>query len=105
VIYEGIRLTPQEIVDAAQREGAHAIGLSILSGSHIDLVQEVVRLMRNAGMTNVPVIVGGIIPPDDSLALKQMGVSATYTPKDFKITTIMGDVVKLVEKAIQRDAA
>ena len=105
VIYEGIRLTPQEIVDAAQREGAHAVGLSILSGSHIDLVQEVVRLMRNAGMTNIPVVVGGIIPPDDSLVLKQMGVSAIYTPKDFKITEIMGDVVKLVEKSIQRDAA
>ena len=102
VIYEGIRLTPQEIVDAAVKEQAHAVGLSILSGSHLDLVQEVVRLMRNAGLTNVPVVVGGIIPPEDSLVLKQMGVAAIYTPKDFKITEIMGDVVKLVEqKALQ----
>jgi ethylmalonyl-CoA mutase len=102
VIYEGIRLTPEEIVNAAIKEQAHAVGLSILSGSHLDLVQEVVRLMRNAGMTNVPVVVGGIIPPDDALVLKQMGVAAIYTPKDFKITEIMGDVVKLVEqKALQ----
>jgi (2R)-ethylmalonyl-CoA mutase len=98
VLYEGIRLTPQEIVDAAVREEAHAVGLSILSGSHIDLVQEVVRLMRNAGMDNTPVIVGGIIPPDDELVLKQMGVSAVYTPKDFKLTNIMADVVRIVEQ-------
>jgi (2R)-ethylmalonyl-CoA mutase len=97
-IYEGIRLTPEEIVEAAVKEQAHAVGLSILSGSHIDLVREVVGLMRNAGLTNVPVIVGGIIPPDDALALKQMGVAAVYTPKDFKITDIMSDVVKLVER-------
>jgi (2R)-ethylmalonyl-CoA mutase len=98
VLYEGIRLTPQEIVDAAVKEEAHAVGLSILSGSHIDLVQEVVRLMRNAGMDNTPVVVGGIIPPDDELVLKQMGVSAVYTPKDFKLTNIMADVVKIVEQ-------
>ena len=96
VIYEGIRLTPEEIVAAAVRERAHAVGLSILSGSHLDLVQEVVRLMRNAGLTKVPVVVGGIIPPDDELVLRQMGVAAIYTPKDFRITEIMGDVVKLV---------
>ncbi|MGE3867520.1 MAG: methylmalonyl-CoA mutase family protein [Hyphomonadaceae bacterium] len=98
VVYEGIRLTPQEIVDAARTAKAHAVGLSILSGSHLDLVQEVVRLMRNAGMDNVPVVVGGIIPPDDELVLKQMGVTAVYTPKDFKLTQIMGDVVRIVEK-------
>jgi (2R)-ethylmalonyl-CoA mutase len=96
VIYEGIRLTPAEIVEAAIREQAHAVGLSILSGSHLDLVQEVVRLMRNAGLAQVPIVVGGIIPPDDELVLKQMGVAAIYTPKDFKITEIIGDVVKLV---------
>jgi (2R)-ethylmalonyl-CoA mutase len=98
VIYEGIRLTPQEIVDAAIEAKAHAVGLSILSGSHLDLVQDVVRLMRNAGMDNTPVIVGGIIPPEDELVLKQMGVSAVYTPKDFKLTDIMADVVKIVEQ-------
>jgi (2R)-ethylmalonyl-CoA mutase len=96
VVYEGIRLTPQEIVDAARREGAHAVGLSILSGSHLDLVQEVVRLMRNAGLDRVPVVVGGIIPPEDELILKQYGVAGVYTPKDFKITDVMGDVVKIV---------
>ncbi|MES1203474.1 MAG: protein meaA [Pseudomonadota bacterium] len=98
VIYEGIRLTAQEIVDAAIEARAHAVGLSILSGSHLDLVQDVVRLMRNAGMDNTPVIVGGIIPPEDELVLKQMGVAAVYTPKDFKLTGIMADVVRIVEE-------
>ncbi|HVV34755.1 MAG TPA: protein meaA [Vitreimonas sp.] len=95
-IYEGIRLTPAEIVKAAKEKQAHAVGLSILSGSHVDLVQEVVRLMRAEGLDNVPLVVGGIIPPPDALALRQMGVAAVYTPKDFKITGIMSDVVKLV---------
>ncbi|MEZ5970627.1 MAG: methylmalonyl-CoA mutase family protein [Hyphomonadaceae bacterium] len=95
-IYEGIRLTPAEIVAAAKEKKAHAVGLSILSGSHLDLVQEVVRLMRAEGLDNVPLVVGGIIPPADALALKQMGVAGVYTPKDFKITGIMSDVVKLV---------
>ncbi|MFO1017377.1 MAG: protein meaA [Hyphomonadaceae bacterium] len=95
-IYEGIRLTPAEIVSAAKEKKAHAVGLSILSGSHLDLVQEVVRLMRTEGLDNVPLVVGGIIPPADALALKQMGVAGVYTPKDFKIAGIMSDVVKLV---------
>jgi (2R)-ethylmalonyl-CoA mutase len=96
VIYEGIRLTPVEIVAAAKEKKAHAVGLSILSGSHLDLVREVVRLMREDGMENVPLVVGGIVPPADAMALKQMGVAGVYTPKDFKITGIMADVVKLV---------
>jgi len=96
-IYEGIRLTPAEIVTAAKEKKAHAVGLSILSGSHLDLVQEVVRLMRAEGLDNVPLVVGGIIPPADALALRQMGVAGVYTPKDFKITGIMSDVVKLVD--------
>ncbi|MGE0829884.1 MAG: methylmalonyl-CoA mutase family protein [Hyphomonadaceae bacterium] len=98
VVYEGIRLTPAEIVAAAKEKKAHVVGLSILSGSHLDLVREVVRLMREAGLEDVPVIVGGIIPPADALVLKQVGVAGVYTPKDFKITGIMGDIVKLVEK-------
>ncbi|MGE0046775.1 MAG: methylmalonyl-CoA mutase family protein [Hyphomonadaceae bacterium] len=97
VIYEGIRLTPAEIVAAAKEKKAHAVGLSILSGSHLDLVRETVRLMREAGLDHVPVVVGGIIPPQDALVLKQIGVAGVYTPKDFKITSIMGDIVKLVE--------
>ena len=96
VIYEGIRLTPAEIVAAAKANKAHAVGLSILSGSHLDLVQDVVRLMRAEGLDNVPLVVGGIIPPADAMALKQMGVAGVYTPKDFRITQIMGNVVKLV---------
>jgi (2R)-ethylmalonyl-CoA mutase len=96
VTYEGIRLTPAEIVAAAKEKKAHAVGLSILSGSHLDLVRDVVRLMREDGLENVPLVVGGIIPPADALALKQMGVAGVYTPKDFKITGIMGDIVKLV---------
>jgi (2R)-ethylmalonyl-CoA mutase len=96
VHYEGIRLTPAEIVAAAKEKRAHAVGLSILSGSHLDLVQDVVRLMRAEGLERVPLVVGGIIPPADALALKQMGVAAIYTPKDFKITGIIGDIVKLV---------
>ncbi|MGE0597144.1 MAG: methylmalonyl-CoA mutase family protein [Hyphomonadaceae bacterium] len=95
-IYEGIRLTPAEIVAAAKRERAHAIGLSILSGSHLDLVREVVRLMREEGLEATPLIVGGIIPPADALALRQMGVAGVYTPKDFRITGIMADVVRMV---------
>jgi (2R)-ethylmalonyl-CoA mutase len=96
VIYEGIRLTPAEIVAATKQKRAHAVGLSILSGSHLDLVQDVVRLMRAEGLSDIPLVVGGIIPPADALALKQMGVAGVYTPKNFKITAIMGDIVKLV---------
>src|SRR4029078_371511 len=93
-----IRLTPAEIVAAAKQQRAHAVGLSILSGSHLDLVQDVVGLRRAEGLQDVPLVVGGIIPPADALALKQMGVAGVYTPKDFKITGIMSDVVKLVAK-------
>ncbi|MES1200151.1 MAG: protein meaA [Pseudomonadota bacterium] len=98
VIYEGIRLTPAEIVAAAKEKRAHAVGLSILSGSHLDLVREVAQLMRAEGLGDVPLVVGGIIPPADAMALGQMGVARVYTPKDFRITDIMGDVVKLVAR-------
>jgi (2R)-ethylmalonyl-CoA mutase len=97
VVYDGIRSTPEEIVRRAKESRAHVVGLSILSGSHLDLVQEVIRVMRAEGLGDIPVVAGGIIPPDDALILKQMGVARIYTPKDFKITEIMGDVVKLVE--------
>ncbi len=97
VIYDGIRSTPEEIVRRAKESRAHVVGLSILSGSHLDLVQEVVRLMRAEGLEHVPVVAGGIIPEADALILKQMGVARIYTPKDFRITEIMGDVVRLVE--------
>jgi (2R)-ethylmalonyl-CoA mutase len=99
VVYDGIRSTPEEIVRRAAEARAHVVGLSILSGSHLDLVQEVVRLMRAEGLGDIPVVVGGIIPPEDALILKQMGVRRVYTPKDFKLTEIMSDVVKVVEEA------
>ncbi|UAL09963.1 protein meaA [Caulobacter segnis] len=97
VVYDGIRSTPEEIVRRAKESRAHVVGLSILSGSHLDLVQEVIRVMRAEGLGHIPVVAGGIIPEADALILKQMGVARIYTPKDFKITEIMGDVVKLVE--------
>ncbi|MEE2920136.1 MAG: protein meaA [Pseudomonadota bacterium] len=99
VVYEGIRFTPSEIAAQAKENNAHVVGLSILSGSHLDLVRETIAELRKAGLDNVPVVVGGIIPPEDSRALRQMGIARVYTPKDFKITEIMGDVVGIVEKA------
>jgi (2R)-ethylmalonyl-CoA mutase len=99
VVYEGIRLTPAEIVQAALQEGVHVVGLSILSGSHVTLVAEVVERMRDAGIGDVPVIVGGIIPPDDEKQLLNSGVAAVYTPKDFDITRILEGIVGIVEDA------
>src|SRR3989475_4555235 len=98
VIYEGIRLTPAEIVDAAREQGAHVVGLSILSGSHVPLVKDVVARMRKAGLGDVPVVVGGIIPPEDAQALQQAGVAAVYTPKDFELNRIMADIVRIVDR-------
>jgi len=95
VVYEGIRLTPEEIVDAAQAKNAHVVGLSILSGSHVPLVRDVMALLRERGMSDVPVIVGGIIPEADENILRQVGVSRIYTPKDFQLNAIMGDIVEL----------
>lgn len=96
VVYEGIRLTPSHIVRAALDESVHVIGLSILSGSHVPLVQDVMERMRKEGLSDVPVIVGGIIPPEDAKVLKGMGVAAVYTPKDFQLNDIMADIVRLV---------
>lgn len=96
VVYEGIRLTPAEIVNAALEEGVHVVGLSILSGSHIPLVTEVMERMRAEGLEDIPVIVGGIIPPEDEAVLRQAGVAAVYTPKDFQLNTIMADIVRIV---------
>ncbi len=98
VVYEGIRLTPEEIVAAARKEKAHVIGLSVLSGSHLPLVHDVVGRMKEAGI-DVPLVVGGIIPPEDAAALEQAGVAAVYTPKDFELNRIMSDVVRIVERA------
>jgi (2R)-ethylmalonyl-CoA mutase len=95
--YEGIRLTPSEIVAAARDQQAHVVGLSILSGSHLPLVEETVRRMREAGLADVPLIVGGIIPEDDARRLRALGVAAVYTPKDFELNRIMMDIVTLVD--------
>jgi (2R)-ethylmalonyl-CoA mutase len=105
VVYQGIRLTPAEIVEAAREQGAHVVGLSILSGSHLPLVTEVVARMKTAGLDDIPVVVGGIIPPDDAQALQQAGVAAVYTPKDFELNRIMADVVRIVEAAAAEKAA
>jgi (2R)-ethylmalonyl-CoA mutase len=99
VVYEGIRLTPAEIVAAARHEGAHVVGLSILSGSHLPLVKEVVARMQEAGLDDIPVVVGGIIPPEDASMLKAAGVAAVYTPKDFQINHIMTDLIRIVDTA------
>src|SRR5499425_1211968 len=98
VVYEGIRLTPAEIVEAAREERAHVVGLSILSGSHVPLVKDVVARMKTAGLDGVPVVVGGIIPPEDAQALQQAGVAAVYTPKDFELNRIMADIVRIVDR-------
>jgi (2R)-ethylmalonyl-CoA mutase len=95
VVYEGIRLTPAQIAASALQEGVHVIGLSILSGSHRELIPAVIDALRQAGVT-APVVVGGIIPEQDVAPLKQAGVAAVYTPKDFDLTRIIADVVELV---------
>ncbi|MGD9766211.1 MAG: methylmalonyl-CoA mutase family protein [Pseudolabrys sp.] len=99
VVYDGIRLTPEDIVSAAQDKQAHVIGLSVLSGSHLPLVKDVVARLKDAGLGDVPVVVGGIIPPEDAATLTKDGVTAVYTPKDFELNRIMSDVVGIVEQA------
>ncbi|MEO1193247.1 MAG: protein meaA [Pseudomonadota bacterium] len=104
VVYEGIRLTPEEIVNAALEEGVHVIGLSILSGSHLVLVKEIMRLMQAESLGELPVVVGGIIPPEDAAELRQAGIAAVYTPKDFDLTAIIADITGLLEGS-DREAA
>jgi (2R)-ethylmalonyl-CoA mutase len=99
VVYEGIRLTPEQIVQSAQDEGVHVIGLSILSGSHGVLVVDVLKGLDAAGLGSVPVVVGGIIPEEDADALLQAGVRRVYTPKDFDLTRIMGEIVDVVAES------
>ena len=101
ITYEGIRLTPEQIVARAAEEDAHVIGLSILSGSHLPLIEDVMARIRAAGMVHVPVIVGGIIPDEDAARLRAMGVARVYTPKDFQLNTIMMDIVALVEPSVE----
>ncbi len=97
ITYEGIRLTPEQIVNAALEEQAHVVGLSILSGSHIPLIKEMMGRMREAGLGDVPVVVGGIIPDEDARQLLIYGVAKVYTPKDFELNRIMFDIVGLLD--------
>jgi (2R)-ethylmalonyl-CoA mutase len=96
VVYEGIRLTPAQIANSAAQEGVHVIGLSILSGSHAQLIPSVLEALREAGAGEVPVVVGGIIPESDAAALKEAGVAAVYTPKDWDLNQMMRDIIGLV---------
>ncbi|MBU0780412.1 MAG: protein meaA [Alphaproteobacteria bacterium] len=98
IAYEGIRLTPDELVRAAQDDEAHVIGLSILSGSHIPLIESFMLKLQAAGLGHIPVIAGGIIPDEDALRLQKMGVARVYTPKDFRLNRIMEDIVTLVDR-------
>ena len=97
VVYEGIRLTPDEIVQSAHDEGVHVIGLSILSGSHGVLVLDVLDGLRKLGLDDLPLVVGGIIPDEDAERLRSAGVRGVYTPKDFDLSRIYGEIVDLIE--------
>jgi (2R)-ethylmalonyl-CoA mutase len=99
VVYQGIRLTPEQITAAAVAEDVHCVGLSVLSGSHAELVPDVLERLRRAGVTDVPVIAGGIIPPADAELLLKAGVAAVFTPKDFGITDIIGRIVDEIRRA------
>ncbi|CUU61257.1 methylmalonyl-CoA mutase C-terminal domain-containing protein, partial [Parafrankia irregularis] len=99
VVYQGIRLTPGQIVAAAVEEDVHLVGLSVLSGSHMNLVPEVLDGLRAAGLGDVPVVVGGIIPPADADRLTALGVAAVFTPKDYGLTEIMRGMVNIVRTA------
>src|SRR5208282_3033283 len=102
VIYDGIRFTPAEIVERA-KSGVHCIGLSILSGSHVPLTEEVLAKLRAAGLEHVPLVVGGIIPPADAARLRAAGVAAVYTPKDFEINAMLGAIVAEIEARFDHD--
>jgi ethylmalonyl-CoA mutase len=104
VTYDGIRQTPAEIVAKAQETGAHVIGLSILSGSHVPLVREVKARLRLEGLDHIPVVVGGIISAEDENVLSNMGVSRVYTPKNYALDAIMADLVRVVDRSLERRA-
>jgi (2R)-ethylmalonyl-CoA mutase len=99
VIYQGIRLTPAQIVSAAVQEGVHVVGLSVLSGSHMEVVPAVVAGLAAAGAADIPVVVGGIIPPADAVALRGLGVVGVFTPKDYDMTSMMNEIVDIVLRA------
>jgi len=98
IVYEGIRLTPEQIAKAALEEGVHLIGLSVLSGSHVEMVEDVFNQLDQVGLKNLPVVIGGIIPESDAQLLKERGISAVYTPKDIDMNGIMVDILNLIRK-------
>ena len=97
IAYEGIRLSPEQIVTAAQADGPDVIGLSILSGSHVPLIADIMDRLRSENLGHIPVMVGGIIPDEDAEKLRGFGVARVYTPKDFELNRIMMDIVHLLE--------
>ena len=105
VVYEGIRLTPSQIASSAAQEGVHVIGLSILSGSHAELIPSVLESLAEAGVGDVPVVVGGIIPDADADALREAGVAAVYTPKDWNLNQMMRDIIQLVSEQLDDSGA
>ncbi|MCC7049093.1 MAG: cobalamin-dependent protein, partial [Alphaproteobacteria bacterium] len=105
VVYEGIRLTPAQIVNAALEEGVHVVGLSILSGSHVALARAVLAGMKKAGIGEVPLVLGGIVPPEDEKALKDAGVARVFTPKDYDLTRVMDEIVTIAEGAFKPSPA
>ncbi|HUE47228.1 MAG TPA: protein meaA [Aestuariivirgaceae bacterium] len=105
VIYDGIRFTPADLVEAAAGARVHVVGLSILSGSHVSLVRDVMNGLKAHGLGHVPVVVGGIIPEEDGHVLRQLGVARIFTPKDYRLTVIMGDVVRLVDERLAQDGS
>jgi (2R)-ethylmalonyl-CoA mutase len=104
VIYDGIRMTPEQLVKTVAERRVHIVGLSILSGSHVPLIREVMQRLRAAGFGHVPVVAGGIIPDGDVLILKQLGVAAVYTPKDFDMNRITSDLIGLIERTMEKRA-
>jgi (2R)-ethylmalonyl-CoA mutase len=104
VAYDGIRQTPAEVVARAVETDAHIIGLSILSGSHVPMVREVMARLRRENLDYIPLVVGGIISPEDENVLRNMGVSAIYTPKDYALDTIMIDMARVIERSLDRRA-
>jgi (2R)-ethylmalonyl-CoA mutase len=99
IVYEGIRLTPSQIARAAQEEGAHLIGLSVLSGSHMELVDDIVQELESIGAGDVPLVIGGIIPEEDARLLQEKGLKAVFTPKDMDLNTIMDEIVSIIRQA------
>ena len=99
IVYEGIRLTPAQIARAAQEEGAHMIGLSVLSGSHLELVEDIHRELEKIGANGVPLVIGGIIPEEDARQLQAQGVQAVFTPKDVDLNAIMDNMVDIIRRA------